>query len=229
MGRILKEYAVRRQELIDAALTLFCDKGYDKTSVNEILNKVGVAKGTFYHYFKSKEDLLDQLVERLSDRFMTEIDKVVRDDKLNAIDKLNQVMSVSRRIKTEHADTIKAIISVNLRDENLLIQHKLRERNRKLMVPLYQSIIRQGITEGVFDVPYPDEAAVLLAGVTQATADRNASLVQSVKQYPNNVETIHHTMKLLEIVTERILGIPQGSFKLHDENFINDIMDDLKQ
>jgi AcrR family transcriptional regulator len=229
MGRKLKEHAVRRQELIDAALQLFCDKGYDKTSVNDILHKVGVAKGTFYHYFKSKEELLDQLVQRLTDHAMSEINKVVENKKLNAIEKLNQVMSVSRRVKAEHTDIIKAIISVNLKEENLVIQHKLRERNRQLVVPLYQSIIRQGIAEGVFDIPYPDEAAVLLANMTQATADRNTSLILTSKQYPNNLETIHHTMKLLEIMTERILGMPKGSFKLHDENFINDFLHNLKQ
>ncbi len=60
MVRVTKEYDQRLQELLDTARQLFFEIGYEKTSVNDIIDRVGVAKGTFYHYFKTKEDLLDK-------------------------------------------------------------------------------------------------------------------------------------------------------------------------
>ena len=53
--RIVKEHEERKNEILDTAEILFEEKGYDKCSVNDILNRIGIAKGTFYHYFKSKE------------------------------------------------------------------------------------------------------------------------------------------------------------------------------
>ena len=67
MARVVKEADVRREELLALALQLFVTVGYDRTSVEQITRAVGVAKGTFYHYFASKQDLLEQLVESYAD------------------------------------------------------------------------------------------------------------------------------------------------------------------
>ncbi|HBT17621.1 MAG TPA: TetR/AcrR family transcriptional regulator, partial [Firmicutes bacterium] len=65
--RITKEYDERRNEILDTAEELFNMKGYDKCTVNDILKAVGIARGTFYYYFKSKEEVLDAIVSRYTD------------------------------------------------------------------------------------------------------------------------------------------------------------------
>ncbi|MCL2318498.1 MAG: TetR/AcrR family transcriptional regulator, partial [Treponema sp.] len=62
--RIVKEPEIRKNEILDAAEKLFGHKGYGSATINDILGMVNIAKGTFYYYFKSKEDVLDALVER---------------------------------------------------------------------------------------------------------------------------------------------------------------------
>ena len=62
--RIVKEAEERRNEILDAADELFGRKGFDGTSTNDILEKVGIARGTLYYHFKSKEDILDALIQR---------------------------------------------------------------------------------------------------------------------------------------------------------------------
>ena len=64
--RVVKEAEERRSEILDVAEKLFCTKGYDNTSTNDILNQVGIARGTLYYHFKSKEDILDGMIERLT-------------------------------------------------------------------------------------------------------------------------------------------------------------------
>ena len=65
--RIVKEHDERKNEIIDTASHIFAQKGYDKTSVNDILNAIGIAKGTFYHYFKSKEEVLDAVITKATE------------------------------------------------------------------------------------------------------------------------------------------------------------------
>ena len=64
MARQVKEYDERYQEFLDVGQRLFYTKGYDQTSIQEIIAAVGVAKGLFYYYFRAKGDLLDAIIER---------------------------------------------------------------------------------------------------------------------------------------------------------------------
>ena len=57
--RITKEPEVRKQEILDTALKLFGENGYEKTSITDIAKAIGVAQGVCYRYFPSKEALLD--------------------------------------------------------------------------------------------------------------------------------------------------------------------------
>ena len=71
--RVVKEAEERKNEILDAAEELFVTKGYDGTSTGDILDKVGIARGTLYYHFKSKEDILDALIERISASMIREI------------------------------------------------------------------------------------------------------------------------------------------------------------
>jgi len=65
--RISKEPEERRNEILDTAEMLFFTKGYARTTVNDVLQVIGIAKGTFYYYFKSKEEVMDAVVVRFID------------------------------------------------------------------------------------------------------------------------------------------------------------------
>jgi AcrR family transcriptional regulator len=60
--RVVKEAEERRNEILDAADELFGQKGFDGSSTNDILEKVGIARGTLYYHFKSKKDIMDALI-----------------------------------------------------------------------------------------------------------------------------------------------------------------------
>ena len=66
--RIVKEAEERRNEILDAAERLFSGKGYNHTTINHILDEVQIAKGTFYYYFKSKEEVMDAIIDRVNSR-----------------------------------------------------------------------------------------------------------------------------------------------------------------
>ena len=64
MSRIAKEHQQRKNEILDTAQRLFYSQGYENTSVANVIDAIGIAKGTFYHYFKSKAELPGQIVDR---------------------------------------------------------------------------------------------------------------------------------------------------------------------
>ncbi len=77
----------RKNEIFDCAAGLFYTEGYDKTSIQQIIDSLGIAKGTFYHYFSSKFDLLNQLTLRETDEMVNSINLIVADEKINAVEK----------------------------------------------------------------------------------------------------------------------------------------------
>ena len=74
--RVVKEHDERKQEIIDTANRLFSKKGYSQCSINDILNEIGIAKGTFYHYFRSKEDVLDAVIGSITREVMVKVNSV---------------------------------------------------------------------------------------------------------------------------------------------------------
>ena len=65
--RVTKEPEVRKQEILDTALKLFGENGYEKTSITDIAKAIGVAQGLCYRYFPSKEALFDSAIEQYAD------------------------------------------------------------------------------------------------------------------------------------------------------------------
>ena len=76
--RIVKEAEVRKEEILDAAEKLFAAKGFDNTSTGDILDAVGIARGTLYYHFKSKEDILDGVIQRITGQLMDNAHRIVR-------------------------------------------------------------------------------------------------------------------------------------------------------
>jgi len=77
--RVVKEAEERRNEILDAADMLFADKGFDNTSTSDILEKVGIARGTLYYHFKSKEDILDALIKRCQEQIINAAGEIAAD------------------------------------------------------------------------------------------------------------------------------------------------------
>jgi len=102
---------------METAQALFYSKGYAEVSVNLIIENVGISKGTFYHYFSSKEELLDQLVQRFAVAAIENIIPIVNDDSLNAIEKLNSIYKNSSRFKLDQAELSFVINDIIIRKD----------------------------------------------------------------------------------------------------------------
>ena len=87
--RITKDPEVRRAELIAAARELFDKNGIENTQVSQIVKKVGVAQGLFYYYFRSKEDVVNQVIQIVMGEINEQAEEIVQSSEKSFIEKLN--------------------------------------------------------------------------------------------------------------------------------------------
>jgi len=207
--RISKDPEVRREELIDAAEVLFEEKGYDDTSVSDIVRKVGVAQGTFYLYFRSKDEVLEAFVDRLVNEVTTKLTDIADHPGKSALDKMFQLSITFRSIGVGRERMTDLIHE----DQYAPLHHKLERKVLPPTVGILTRIIEQGIREGVFDVPFPREAAIAVLGISQQFGEgkHDNSLRKKLD--------IDELRKVLGII-ERVLGTKEGMLMKHYEEMM---------
>ena len=221
MARIIKKYDERRTEFLNTAQELFFTKGYEKTSVEAIIKKMRLSKGTFYYYFKSKEDLLDALIERLSEKILEEVRKIVDRDDLDAITKLNRAFAVTRSVKLENFELLKVLMKVIYDDKNIVFRFKIYRSSIEIMAPEFSKIIRQGIKEKAFNTPYPDEAARLIFEIAYTFSERIPNLILGSDKNLKNLDKAEKEFRVYENAIERIIGAEEGTVKIVNRNILN--------
>ena len=197
--RVTKKAEERRNEILDVADELFGQKGFDGTSTNDILEKVGIARGTLYHHFKSKEDIMDALIERYSIRLLDVAQEIAADKSILVFDRIIRVV-MSLNISGGSSQEIMEHIH---RPQNALMHQKIQKVIINGVPPILTEIIREGIEQGLFNTPYPYECMEMVVAYTNTVFDddmvnmTNEDRVSRIKAFIFNVE--------------RLLGVESGS------------------
>src|SRR3977135_4304437 len=103
---------VRREAFLDVAQRLVQTKGYDAMSIQDVLNELEASKGAFYHYFDSKQALLEAVVERFADAGLAALGPILDDPELPALRKLEKVFAGIARFKAQKKELVVAIVEV---------------------------------------------------------------------------------------------------------------------
>ncbi len=200
-----------RDQICDAAYGLFMARGYDRTSIQAIIDAVGIAKGTFYHHFRSKEDLLDALTERLITGAMVQMRPILDDESLGAIAKFNKAFSQVGLWKLRHKQLFLDLLRTMTDPANAVLQARMTRASLKAMQPVLAQIIRQGVAEGVFHVDQPEPVARALLQViySMSEAFEHAFLERDPDDDPE--QWLLSELSALEQAAERLLAAPSGS------------------
>jgi len=197
--RVVKEAEERRNEIIDAAEELFGQKGFDGTSTNDILEKVGIARGTLYHHFKSKEEIMDSLIERYSVRLLGTAQEIAKDKSIPVVERIIRVVMALNL----NGGSSKEIMEHIHKPQNALMHQKIEKVIINGVTPILTGIIHEGIQQGLFHTPYPYECMEMVViyantifddDMVQMTNEERASRIQA---FVFNVE--------------RLLGVKSGS------------------
>ncbi|MCW2629330.1 TetR/AcrR family transcriptional regulator [Mycobacterium sp.] len=218
MARLVKpdEYAARRGDILRAALELMHDKGYERTTIDDVLAKTQMSKGALYHYFRSKRAMLEGIVEMMAESGTRWLQAIVADPGLGAIDKLHAYFAASSAWKAENLTAVSTTMRLWRDENNALLRQKLSQESMRTTTPLLEAIIRQGCEEGVFDTDYPRAAAVIITGMALHLTDAFIDAMEADGAVGADISGPHIRGVLDAYIQalERILGASAGSLAL---------------
>ncbi|RXZ78687.1 TetR/AcrR family transcriptional regulator [Paenibacillaceae bacterium] len=166
--RVSKHPDERKNEILDAAEQLFGTKGYSKTTINDILQRVGIAKGTFYYHFQSKEEVMDAIVMRFIQTGVEAAKAVAAAPDLSAHEKIFQVIMAAQQPDAGRKEQmIEQLHQVN----NAEMHQKSLVETIVQLTPVLTGVIEQGIREGTFKTDYPQETVEFLLVSSQFLFD----------------------------------------------------------
>lgn len=197
--RVIKEAEERRNEILDAADELFFQKGFDGTSTNDILEKVGIARGTLYHHFKSKEDIMDALIERYRERLLDAAQEIAANKSIPVVERIIQVVMALNISGGSSAEIMEHIH----KPQNALMHQKIQKVIISGVTPILAGIIREGIEQGLFHTPFPYECMEMVVIYANTVFDDDY-----VEMTNEELATRMHAF-IFNI--ERMLGVEQGS------------------
>ena len=212
----MKQHEDRRNEILDTAQALFYREGYEGTTIARLINEVGVAKGTFYHYFSSKEQLLDELIDRGYRELTPMLEKLAEESDRSAVERLNEAFAVSSRWKADNRKLVIEMVRVVFRDENIRLRQKNDEKATALFAPVFARIVRQGVERGELDTPYPEDVGEVIFLLSRAMSEVTARLFLKAIDEDSFVDLLLHKLNVIERAIERVIGAPKGSVSLAD-------------
>ena len=161
--RIVKNPVERKNEIITASVELFLQNGYESTSVESIIKKLGVAKGCFYHHFRSKQEVFEACIARLTESLLDSYLRILEDPTKPAKQKLFDYVTYNFQLVQNNPSMHEAI---RLDMFNAMHTRVVRESVLQIR-PVFIRLIEQGQAEGDFKVMSAEFSAVALLGAFQ--------------------------------------------------------------
>ena len=187
----MKKGERRKQALLKIAYGLFISRGYENTSVDDIIEAAGIAKGTYYYHFESKEQTLEEVIGMMIEQ-ETEAAKQVLYADIPVPQKIVGIIASLRPRQEEQP-----IEGALMRPENLIMHSKIKRRLIETVVPLLSEAVEQGIAQGIFSCDCIPERVRMLMTVSSETFDEGRFSERDIAVFID--------------MTEKLLGAKPGT------------------
>ena len=189
MVRIVKKAAERRLEILKSARHLFQTKEYEKTTMQDVMDHLGIAKGTIYHYFKSKEELLEAVIVDIVDENIEQMQLAKMEMNGNALEKIRILIGLGS-VAANNSEVLNHLHQPG----NTGMHARLLAVALIKQAPLYGGLIRQGCEEGIFQTDFPLECAEFILSAIQFLTDSGIypwtqeDLIRRARAFPGLIE-----------------------------------------
>lgn len=189
--RIVKEAEERQGEILDAAERLFAEKGFDCTSISDIQAAVGISRGTLYYHFKSKEEILNALIVRTTDRAFAAARAVVEQKEIPVLQRFTAMFSAVN----DSGEIGREIERQIHKPQNALMHQKMQSKLLAAVCPLTVRLIEEGAERGICRTDHPYEVAEMTLLYANSVFDTFArhtpeELEHKITAFTRNVEIL---------------------------------------
>jgi len=213
---------VRQDAFIDIAEQLFRTRGYEQTSIQDILDAVGASRGAFYHYFGSKTELLEAVVDRMVLMATGTASPIVDDPTLRAAEKLRGIFESISSWKLARADLMQAMLEAWVSDDNALMREKYRRHVSAALMPLLTRIAEQGIAEGSFRASSATGVARTVVHLLLGFQDEVLELIVAARDEALDFDQVWASVSSFPTVFDQAAGLPPGTFPAVDKGTLRE-------
>lgn len=178
----MKKGERRKQDLRNIAYRMFIEKGYENTSVDDIIIEAGIAKGTYYYYFESKEATLEAVIEMMIEK----AENIAKAALMNPVTIPQKLASVVYAFQPNKDEIV--ITDVLERKENIVMHDKIGKKIVEVAVPILSDIVREGIAQGIFACTNIEERVKMLLIMSQNMFDYGAYSNKDIEVYVDMLE-----------------------------------------
>lgn len=178
----MKKGERRKQDLLNIAYRMFIEKGYENTSVDDIIIEAGIAKGTYYYYFESKEATLEAVIEMMIEK----AENIAKAALMNPVPIPQKLASVVYAFQPNKDEIV--IADVLERKENIVMHDKIGKKIVEVAVPILSDIVREGIAQGIFACTNVEERVKMLLIMSQNMFDYGAYSNKDIEVYVDMLE-----------------------------------------
>lgn len=178
----MKKGERRKQDLLNIAYRMFIEKGYENTNVDDIIIEAGIAKGTYYYYFESKEATLEAVIEMMIEK----AENIAKAALMNPVPIPQKLASVVYAFQPNKDEIV--ITDVLERKENIVMHDKIGKKIVEVAVPILSDIVREGIAQGIFACANVEERVKMLLIMSQNMFDYGAYSNKDIEVYVDMLE-----------------------------------------
>ena len=198
---MLKKGERRKQELLNVAYKMFITKGYENTSIDDIIAEAGIAKGTYYYYFESKEQTLEEVIGMMIAKEAGAAASILEAD----IPVPQKIVGIIASIRPTPEEL--PIEGALMQPENIIMHQKIKRRIVEEVVPLLTKAVEEGVEQGIFSCEnIPERVRMMLVLSNEIFDEGNFT--------PADIDVFID-------ITEKILGAEKGSMAFI-RNLINE-------
>ncbi len=202
----------KRQELLNAAEKLFCARGYEGTSVQDILTAAGMSKGGFYHHFASKEDVMKALCVRRAERAEAYTVELLASAS-TPMERINAVLHGFMPLRREEIAFMAMLLPVIATPEGRAIAMTYQDVLEEVFLPMLTAEVASAAAVEVVCPPVKDMERIILNTVNHCWMGVASVLSNAGNQGIDRLTLLNMLMKYRRAI-EVLLDAPYGTVEI---------------